>query len=829
MYTNRKYREKIQELTRETKNEGLEALLYARFLLRMIIIVGAVVRNSKCWTVSGIERWESVSNSSENKDKGERILGCSLHDFKKLTDDERFYIGIQYIVKSILDVLSSEASESSVNDLVRLSAIAMESDTAHENTNGLAHFVFRLTEQVVKLTRCSIDKNYQRQSLIQNDTCFISDVDGVMNGPFDAYCFEKINSDIDLVRQKGGDELQSAPLWDVGDLGKANVYHRLSGFLTTFEDLELTREGNGSSVVSKSVIDSYKKLVDGKALAKISSISYVSAENKEVINDRLARDRYVSALVKIVKNKRNDWNICIGLFARWGDGKTGLLSLLSKKLRNNNTDRNKYYIANFNAWAYQGAESIRAAMAHEIVKTLTTIYYRGHANESHAERDWFMISIEKIFGFVVEVIGVFINLVFRFYLAVRFVRRKSILKLLVTFFWIVGGALLLWVGISDFIDSVGKGWRLEKLYDENLEAVVKVLIGTFITVKSLLSHRKVLAQLYTSELRTYLELPSYAKDIGEVPQMSQDLKILCGIKLGEGASEKYTRRLVVIVDDLDRCEPDCIVKVFEAIKLVMDIPNVIVIISMDHRIALSALSENYQSIESYHELGCARSIARDYLGKIINYSICLPPLSSDNVKAYIAHLIEESEAETSNSQSISANGREKEINVQPEVEQAQSGASQNKNKRNKGEVESKRLEEETSEVEFVDRDIERSLADWAIKLGINNPRQIKRLYNSYHMMINIYPGEQIGPKDDGAHTNLALLALMLVEKVNSEASSKVRSELWKYLCDGPTVRLPSVDGDSDLEEVIKIFHEKISGAKREEILTKASQFVLPYC
>ncbi|MDO6425243.1 hypothetical protein, partial [Saccharophagus degradans] len=81
------------------------------------------------------------------------------------------------------------------------------------------------------------------QSLIQNDSCFISDVYGVMNGPFDAICFEKINSDIDLVRQKGWDELQSAPLWDVGDMGKANVYHRLSGFLTTFDDLDLTREG----------------------------------------------------------------------------------------------------------------------------------------------------------------------------------------------------------------------------------------------------------------------------------------------------------------------------------------------------------------------------------------------------------------------------------------------------------------------------------------------------------------------------------------------------------------------------------------------------------
>lgn len=394
---------------------------------------------------------------------------------------------------------------------------------------------------------------------------------------------------------------------------------------------------------------------------------------------------------------------------------------------------------------------------------------------------------------------------------------------------VVLSAPFVYSGLSDFIASFFKDWRLINPSDVNYLAAVEASIGVLVSVISLLPHRKVLAQLYTSELRTYLELPSYAKDIGDVPQMSQDLKILCGIQLGAGAREKYTRRMVVIVDDLDRCEPDCIVKVFEAIKLVMDIPNVIVIISMDHRIALSALSENYQSIESYHELGCARSIARDYLGKIINYSICLPPLSSDNVKAYIAHLIEESAAETLNSQSISANGRAKETNVQPEAEQDQSGASQKRSEKDKQKNESKKLEEKSSEVEFVDRDIQRSLADWAIKLGINNPRQIKRLYNSYHMMINIYPGEQIGPKDDGAHTNLALLALMLVEKVNSESSSKVRSELWKYLCDGPTVRLPSVDGDSDLEEVIKIFHGEINGAKREEILAKASQFVLPYC
>lgn len=527
--------------------------------------------------------------------------------------------------------------------------------------------------------------------------------------------------------------------------------------MTTFEDLELKLEESGSSVFSSSDKGLYKSLVDGEALARmISATSYVSAENKEVIKDSLARDRYVSALAKIIKNKRNDWNICIGLFARWGDGKTGLLSLLSKNLRNNSTDKNKCYIANFNAWAYQGAESVRAAMAHEIVKTLTTKYYREYANEDHAERNWFMISIEKVFGFVVEIRGVFTNLVCRFILAIKFTRRKSILKLMATSIVVVLSAPFVYSGLSDFIASFFKDWRLINPSDVNYLAAVEASIGVLVSVISLLPHRKVLAQLYTSELRTYLELPSYAKDIGDVPQMSQDLKILCGIQLGAGAREKYTRRMVVIVDDLDRCEPDCIVKVFEAIKLVMDIPNVIVIISMDHRIALSALSENYQSIESYHELGCARSIARDYLGKIINYSICLPPLSSDNVKAYIAHLIEESAAETLNSQSISANGRAKETNVQPEAEQDQSGASQKRSEKDKQKNESKKLEEKSSEVEFVDRDIQRSLADWAIKLGINNPRQIKRLYNSYHMMINIYPGEQIGPKDDGAHTNLAL-------------------------------------------------------------------------
>jgi hypothetical protein len=88
-----------------------------------------------------------------------------------------------------------------------------------------------------------------------------------------------------------------------------------------------------------------------------------------------------------------------------------------------------------------------------------------------------------------------------------------------------------------------------------------------------------------------------------------------------------SRRLVVFIDDLDRCNDDVVIRVCEAVKLYLDAPGLIFVIACD----LSVLARSAS--------GPARggpSEGRDYLEKIIQVAYRVPGPDKDTVRALIA-------------------------------------------------------------------------------------------------------------------------------------------------------------------------------------------------
>ena len=94
-----------------------------------------------------------------------------------------------------------------------------------------------------------------------------------------------------------------------------------------------------------------------------------------------------------------------------------------------------------------------------------------------------------------------------------------------------------------------------------------------------------------------------------------------------------SRRLIVYVDDLDRCNTDCIVETLDAVRMVMDREDVIVVVAIDHRIALKAIGEHYSALADGHR--SKDEIARDYLGKIIQLPIRLHDAREEHLKQFV--------------------------------------------------------------------------------------------------------------------------------------------------------------------------------------------------
>ncbi|MCB5237163.1 P-loop NTPase fold protein [Niallia circulans] len=98
--------------------------------------------------------------------------------------------------------------------------------------------------------------------------------------------------------------------------------------------------------------------------------------------------------------------------------------------------------------------------------------------------------------------------------------------------------------------------------------------------------------------------------------------------------ESNIKRLVIFIDELDRCSPDTILETLEAIRLFLFTGNSIFIIGADERHISYAVQRKFDEIE-----GQQINIGKEYLEKIIQYPIRIPRLSSTEMKFYITCLL----------------------------------------------------------------------------------------------------------------------------------------------------------------------------------------------
>ncbi|MEA3309847.1 MAG: SUMF1/EgtB/PvdO family nonheme iron enzyme [Chloroflexota bacterium] len=87
-------------------------------------------------------------------------------------------------------------------------------------------------------------------------------------------------------------------------------------------------------------------------------------------------------------------------------------------------------------------------------------------------------------------------------------------------------------------------------------------------------------------------------------------------------------RLVVFIDDLDRCLPDKAVEVLEAVKLFLDVPGFVFVLGVDRSVIAEGIRVRYQDYAT--ELDGAR-----YLEKIIQIPFKLPPIDAGTVAGYV--------------------------------------------------------------------------------------------------------------------------------------------------------------------------------------------------
>lgn len=305
--------------------------------------------------------------------------------------------------------------------------------------------------------------------------------------------------------------------------------------------------------------------------------------DNETSEDLLGFKVHADLLIDVI-NDNKVLPVTIGVFGDWGSGKSSILKIIKENLEGEDGDlKNDTLVLYFNGWLFEGYDDAKAALLESIIEK-----FEEHKTIGSKVKD----SVSKLLKSVkwMRVLGLGF--------------KKVVIP--TTAAYLTGGVSLLPHLLNEF-SKYNASELANKLTSESTEAYLKGLIKD------------------SPEDETTL-----------VRKFREDFK--------EMIDKSEIKKLVVIIDDLDRCTPDRIIENLEAIKLFLNVDKTAFIIGADPRIVRHAIDYRYKKQYKIDDDSNNR-IVDDYLEKLIQIPYYLPRLSDSEVETYISLLVCERELE----------------------------------------------------------------------------------------------------------------------------------------------------------------------------------------
>ena len=203
--------------------------------------------------------------------------------------------------------------------------------------------------------------------------------------------------------------------------------------------------------------------------------------------------------------------------------------------------------------------------------------------------------------------------------------------------------------------------------------------------------------------------------------------------------------LVVFIDDLDRCLPETAVSTLEAFRLFMFIENTAFVVAADDQMIKHAVRRHLDNIPDDR-------LVTNYFDKLIQVPVRVPPLGTQEVRAYLMLLFLADSPEVSESQH-----EEIRVAVSKQLRLSWTGAHVDK-----AFVES--LAENLQPETLARLDLAQRLAPvMTTGVGINgNPRLIKRFLNALEIRMSIAKAHGVGVSEE------IVAKILLLERLGSD-------------------------------------------------------------
>ncbi|WP_432591671.1 KAP family P-loop NTPase fold protein [Stenotrophomonas maltophilia] len=471
--------------------------------------------------------------------------------------------------------------------------------------------------------------------------------------------------------------------------------------------------------------DAFSEIVSGHVKMRLCNDSASS-------EDLLGYSVYASAIAGFVLHAETPVPLSVSIQAPWGAGKSSLMKMIRDQLDPEDRRKAADYVASiglalsdvlkilkkrmggmkesvddsnsgeekgistvwFNAWKYESGEQLWAGMVDAIISQLA-------ARMPLAEREAFYLRLHlsRMDAGVIR----------------RKVYNRLLESALSVMVWLIPmviiASITLMIGQSVFASML-----LKFLGGVGLVTGVVAVFRWF--------WKKTESAKFS--LAPYLSIPDYSRSLGSIHLMDEDLdRVMRSAQAAQGQSGK----VVVFIDDLDRCSPSKVSSVVEGISMLLasDSYRCVFVVGMDPQVVAASLDCAHKEIRD-----CLPSYERRvplgwrFMDKFVQLPFTIPPQA--NTDRYISSISGVVVLPAGDEQSDVGAGK-----ARPAVESLESRAGGAKVD---GSISSKEVSVQASEPSAVaasvptldSKDVERIMRS-VVAFGVVNPREIKRMAN----------------------------------------------------------------------------------------------------
>ncbi len=372
------------------------------------------------------------------------------------------------------------------------------------------------------------------------------------------------------------------------------------------------------------------------------------ARDRWTVHDELGHYPYAYGIYRFLTNDETKPPLAISIQAPWGGGKTSIMRMIQAQLdpeavrrfEKQPNDREGATVKDvlpemedpksleipaiegggkrrvtvwFNAWKYESTSQVWSGLADSIVQQVS-----DRLNPLERELFLFRLQLRRVDASIVrqkiheQVVAYFTEKFVPWLWA--YVALPAGVALVGKFLHQPHVEQFGWIGVLlSAIGAVSVGWNRAKADVEKQPA--RLNFGEFV------------------------KPPDYDANLGFVHHVTNDLK-----KVFDLIPEKY-RPMVIFVDDLDRCSPNKVADVIEALNLFLagEFPDCMFVLGIDDEMIAAALDKAHSDvIAKLPAYARSTSIGWRFMDKFVQLPFVVPPPSDERLKKYAESLLSES-------------------------------------------------------------------------------------------------------------------------------------------------------------------------------------------